>query len=38
MDPATDLYYHWLSALAVPVFYNLMLLVARYGSIHFSQR
>ncbi|RVE75009.1 hypothetical protein OJAV_G00012600 [Oryzias javanicus] len=29
MDPATDLYYRWLSALAIPVFYNLMLLVAR---------
>uniref|UniRef100_A0A673GG38 Cyclic nucleotide gated channel subunit alpha 3b n=1 Tax=Sinocyclocheilus rhinocerous TaxID=307959 RepID=A0A673GG38_9TELE len=30
MDPATDLYYHWLTIVAIPVFYNLMMLVTRY--------
>ncbi|CAL1597805.1 unnamed protein product [Knipowitschia caucasica] len=29
MDPATDMYYYWLLTVSVPVFYNLMLLVAR---------
>ncbi|XP_062866933.1 cyclic nucleotide-gated channel cone photoreceptor subunit alpha [Trichomycterus rosablanca] len=29
MDPATDLYYHWLTIVAVPTFYNLMMLVTR---------
>ncbi|XP_056590852.1 cyclic nucleotide-gated channel cone photoreceptor subunit alpha [Triplophysa dalaica] len=29
MDPATDLYYHWLTIVAVPAFYNLMMLVTR---------
>eukprot|EP00064_Thunnus_orientalis_P015511 superscaffoldBa00002884_g15565 len=29
MDPATDMYYYWLCTISVPVFYNLMLLVAR---------
>uniref|UniRef100_A0A3Q2WJ70 Cyclic nucleotide gated channel subunit alpha 3 n=1 Tax=Haplochromis burtoni TaxID=8153 RepID=A0A3Q2WJ70_HAPBU len=29
MDPATDMYYYWLLTIAVPVFYNLMFLVAR---------
>ncbi|KAM6945390.1 cyclic nucleotide-gated channel cone photoreceptor subunit alpha-like [Aplochiton taeniatus] len=29
MDPATDTYYHWLCIMAVPSFYNLMLLVTR---------
>ncbi|KAJ8004042.1 hypothetical protein DPEC_G00154680 [Dallia pectoralis] len=29
IDPATDMYYHWLSIMAVPTFYNLMLLVTR---------
>uniref|UniRef100_A0A673A323 Cyclic nucleotide gated channel subunit alpha 3 n=1 Tax=Sphaeramia orbicularis TaxID=375764 RepID=A0A673A323_9TELE len=29
MDPATDLYYYWLCTISIPVFYNLMLLVAR---------
>ncbi|KAJ0062362.1 hypothetical protein NL108_010967, partial [Boleophthalmus pectinirostris] len=29
MDPATDMYYYWLVTIAIPVFYNLMLLVAR---------
>ncbi|XP_057673554.1 cyclic nucleotide-gated channel cone photoreceptor subunit alpha-like isoform X1 [Corythoichthys intestinalis] len=29
MDPATDIYYFWLCVISIPVFYNLMLLVAR---------
>ncbi|XP_076870816.1 cyclic nucleotide-gated channel cone photoreceptor subunit alpha isoform X2 [Brachyhypopomus gauderio] len=29
MDPATDNYYRWLSIIAVPVFYNLMMLITR---------
>ncbi|MEQ2274910.1 hypothetical protein XENORESO_015362 [Xenotaenia resolanae] len=29
MDPATDMYYNWLCTTSVPVFYNLMFLVAR---------
>lgn len=29
MDPATDMYYYWLFTISVPVFYNLMFLVAR---------
>ncbi|XP_054915313.1 cyclic nucleotide-gated cation channel alpha-3-like isoform X2 [Poeciliopsis prolifica] len=29
MDPATDTYYSWLCTVSVPVFYNLMFLVAR---------
>uniref|UniRef100_A0A7N8XFW2 Cyclic nucleotide-gated channel cone photoreceptor subunit alpha-like n=1 Tax=Mastacembelus armatus TaxID=205130 RepID=A0A7N8XFW2_9TELE len=29
IDPATDLYYYWLCTIALPVFYNLMFLVAR---------
>uniref|UniRef100_A0A3P8V1U9 Cyclic nucleotide gated channel subunit alpha 3 n=1 Tax=Cynoglossus semilaevis TaxID=244447 RepID=A0A3P8V1U9_CYNSE len=29
MDPATDMYYYWLLTISVPVFYNLMLLIAR---------
>ncbi|TDG96354.1 hypothetical protein EPR50_G00239330 [Perca flavescens] len=29
MDPATDTYYYWLCTLSIPVFYNLMFLVAR---------
>jgi len=29
MDPATDTYYYWLGVISIPVFYNLMLLVAR---------
>ncbi|XP_019723678.1 cyclic nucleotide-gated channel cone photoreceptor subunit alpha-like [Hippocampus comes] len=29
MDPATDLYYYWLWTISIPVFYNLILLVAR---------
>ncbi|XP_061538817.1 cyclic nucleotide-gated cation channel alpha-3-like isoform X2 [Phycodurus eques] len=29
MDPATDTYYYWLWTISIPVFYNLMLLVAR---------
>ncbi|XP_061692367.1 cyclic nucleotide-gated channel cone photoreceptor subunit alpha-like [Syngnathoides biaculeatus] len=29
MDPATDMYYYWLWTISIPVFYNLMLLVAR---------
>ncbi|XP_029597257.1 cyclic nucleotide-gated channel cone photoreceptor subunit alpha-like [Salmo trutta] len=29
IDPATDMYYQWLTIVAVPAFYNLMLLVPR---------
>ncbi|KAK1876528.1 Cyclic nucleotide-gated cation channel alpha-3 [Dissostichus eleginoides] len=29
MDPATNLYYYWLWVISVPVFYNMMFLVAR---------
>uniref|UniRef100_H3DAF6 Cyclic nucleotide gated channel subunit alpha 3 n=1 Tax=Tetraodon nigroviridis TaxID=99883 RepID=H3DAF6_TETNG len=29
MDPATDTYYYWLCTVSVPVFYNLIFLVAR---------
>ncbi|KAF7650442.1 hypothetical protein LDENG_00126130 [Lucifuga dentata] len=29
MDPATDKYHYWLWTISIPVFYNLMLLVAR---------
>ncbi|KAG9277224.1 cyclic nucleotide-gated channel cone photoreceptor subunit alpha isoform X3 [Astyanax mexicanus] len=29
MDPATDKYYHWLTIIAAPVFYNLMMIVTR---------
>uniref|UniRef100_A0A3Q3AJU1 Cyclic nucleotide gated channel subunit alpha 3 n=1 Tax=Kryptolebias marmoratus TaxID=37003 RepID=A0A3Q3AJU1_KRYMA len=29
MDPATDFYYFWLCTISIPVFYNLMFLVAR---------
>nr|XP_020444486.1 cyclic nucleotide-gated channel cone photoreceptor subunit alpha-like isoform X1 [Monopterus albus] len=29
MDPATDTYYYWLCAISIPVFYNLIFLVAR---------
>lgn len=33
MDPATDTYYNWLCIISIPVFYNLMMLVARFGSL-----
>lgn len=29
MDPATDKYYRWLTVIAIPVFYNLIMLVTR---------
>ncbi|XP_077407282.1 cyclic nucleotide-gated channel alpha-3-like isoform X2 [Vanacampus margaritifer] len=29
MDPATDTYYYWLTTISIPVFYNMMLLIAR---------
>lgn len=29
MDPATDMYYYWLCTISIPVFYNLIMLVAR---------
>lgn len=35
MDPDTDLYYYWLCTISIPVFYNLMLLVARSEVIAF---
>ena len=31
MDPATDKYYRWLTVIALPVFYNLMMLITRYS-------
>lgn len=30
MDPAADQYYRWLTVIAAPVFYNLMMIVTRY--------
>lgn len=33
MDPATDTYYYWLCTISIPVFYNLMLLVARCDAV-----
>lgn len=35
MDPATDTYYKWLCTVSVPVFYNLMFLVARFVFTEF---
>ena len=35
MDPNTDTYYYWLCTIAIPVFYNLMLLPARYEFMAF---
>lgn len=32
MDPAADQYYRWLTIIAGPVFYNLMMIVTRYHS------
>lgn len=37
MDPATDTYYYWLCTISIPVFYNLMLLVARCDAAACSQ-
>lgn len=33
MDPATDQYYKWLTVIAGPVFYNLMMIVTRYAPL-----
>lgn len=33
MDPAADQYYRWLTVIAIPVFYNLMMIVTRYGPL-----
>lgn len=33
MDPAADQYYRWLSIIAAPVFYNLMMIVTRYAPL-----
>lgn len=33
MDPAADQYYRWLTVIAAPVFYNLMIIVTRYGPL-----
>lgn len=33
MDPATDKYYKWLTVIAGPVFYNLMMIVTRYAPL-----
>lgn len=33
MDPATDQYYRWLTVIAGPVFYNLMMIVTRYAPL-----
>lgn len=37
MDPATDTYYYWLCTISIPVFYNLMLLVARFDAIAYFE-
>lgn len=37
MDPAADQYYRWLSVIAGPVFYNLMMIVTRYCPFHSLQ-
>lgn len=36
MDPATDVYYRWLTIIAGPVFYNLMMLITRSEVEHGS--
>ncbi|XP_038125035.1 cyclic nucleotide-gated channel cone photoreceptor subunit alpha-like isoform X2 [Cyprinodon tularosa] len=38
MDPATDTYYYWLCTVSVPVFYNLIFLVARscFNELQYS--
>lgn len=33
MDSATDQYYRWLTIIAAPVFYNLMMIVTRYAPL-----
>lgn len=33
MDPSADMYYHWLTLVAVPCFYNLMMLITRFVFI-----
>ncbi|XP_041935838.1 cyclic nucleotide-gated channel cone photoreceptor subunit alpha-like [Alosa alosa] len=38
MDPSTDLYYRWLTIVAVPAFYNLMLLITRACFNELQQR
>lgn len=36
MDSATDQYYRWLTVIAGPVFYNLIMIVTRYEEpLHF---
>jgi len=35
MDPAADQYYKWLTVIAGPVFYNLMMIVTRYFPLYF---
>lgn len=35
MDPAADQYYRWLTVIAGPVFYNLMMIVTRYCPVSF---
>lgn len=37
MDPATDQYYRWLTVIAGPVFYNLMMIVTRYDKLNVLQ-
>lgn len=37
MDPAADQYYRWLSVIAGPVFYNLMMIVTRYCAFNSRQ-
>lgn len=36
MDPAADIYYKWLTIIAGPVFYNLIMIVTRYLSRQFA--
>lgn len=33
MDPAADQYYRWLTVIAAPVFYNLIMIVTRYCEL-----
>lgn len=37
MDPAADQYYRWLTVIAGPVFYNLMMIVTRYAPLQKPQ-
>lgn len=38
MDPASDKYYRWLTIIAGPVFYNLVMLVTRFVYIAYEMK